>query len=61
MLGYWISGLVEKLGNKLNEELKKDAVIISEIFEVPVLKPIKVIESSLAFKKMNVYVYHPDK
>lgn len=61
VLGYWISGLVEKLGNKLNEELKKDAVIISEIFEVPVLKPIKVIESSLAFKKMNVYVYHPDK
>ena len=61
VLGYWISGLVEKLGNKLNKELKKDAVVISEIFEVPLLKPIKVIESSLSFKKMNVYVYHPYK
>ena len=61
VLGYWISGLVDKLGNKLNKELKKDAVIISEIFEVPVLKPIKVIESSLFLKKLNVYVYHPNR
>ena len=61
MLGYWISGLVDKLGEKLNKELKKDAVVISEIFEVSKMKQIKVIESSLVFKKMNVYVYHPNK
>jgi SAM-dependent methyltransferase len=61
VLGYWISGLVDKLGNKLNKELREDAVVISEIFEVPVLRSIKVIESSLFLKKLNVYVYHPNK
>lgn len=61
VLGYWISGLVDKLGNKLNKELKKDAVVISEIFEVPVLKPIKVVESSLAFKKFKIFLYNPKK
>ena len=61
VLGYWISGLVDKLGDKLNKELKKDAVIISEIFEVPKLKSVKVIDSSLAFKKFKVFVYHPNK
>ena len=61
VLGYWISGLVDKLGEKLNKELKKEAIVISEIFEVPKMKQIKVIESSLSLKKMNVYVYHPNK
>ena len=61
VLGYWISGLVDKLGEKLNKELKKESVVISEIFEVPKLRQIKVVESSLAFKKMKVYVYHPNK
>ena len=61
VLGYWISGLVDKLGDKLNNELKEKAVIISEIFEVPKLKQIRVIDSSLAFKKFKVFVYHPNK
>ena len=61
VLGYWITGLVDKLGEKLNKELKESAVVISEIFEVPKMKQIKVIESSLSLKKMNVYVYHPNK
>lgn len=61
VIGYWIQGLAEKLGNKLNKELNKTAVIISEIFEIPQLKQIKVVESSLAFKKLNVYIYNPNK
>ena len=61
VLGYWITGLVDKLGDKLNKELKEDAVVISEIFEVPKMKEIKVLESSLSLKKMNVYLYHPNK
>ena len=61
VLGYWISGLVDKLADKLNNELSEKAVVISEIFEVPKLKQIKVIESSLAFKKFKVFVYQPNK
>lgn len=46
-----------ELGNKLNHELKRSAVVVSEIFELDCLKEERRIEVSMLRKKLNVFVY----
>ena len=61
VLCYLGNELAPKVAEKLNADLKKDALVISEVFRIPGLKQIKEIKSFLAFKDFNVFVYKPKK
>lgn len=61
VLCYITPGISDRLGDKLNRELTKDSLIISEIFEIPKLKAVEEITSSIAFKKLKIFLYIPNK
>lgn len=61
VLCYITPGIADKLGDKLNKESAKDVLIISEIFEIPRLKLVKELVSSILFKKLKIFIYNPDK
>jgi hypothetical protein len=60
-LCYITPGIAGLLGDKLNKDLAKDTLIISEIFEIPKLKKIKEVMSAIAFKKLKIFLYNPNK
>ncbi len=61
VLCYITPGIADLLGDKLNKDLAKDTLIISEIFEIPKLKKIKEVMSAIAFKKLKIFLYNPNK
>ena len=61
VLCYITPGIADNLGKKLNRELSEKTLVISEIFEIPGLKKIREIKSSLAFKKLKIFLYNPSK
>ncbi len=61
VLCYITPGIADELGDKLNKELSDEALIISEIFEIPKLKKIGEIMSAIALKKLRIFLYNPNK
>ena len=61
VLCYLGNELAPRISEKLNQDLKKNALIISEVFRIPNLKQVKEIKSFLAFKDFSVFVYKPKK
>lgn len=61
ILCYLGTTIEEKIGSKLNNELSKESLIISEIFKISILKLKKEIILPHKFIKTKIYLYTPTK
>ena len=61
VLCYLSTDTAIKIGDKLNKELPKEALVISEVFAIPSMKKLKEITSSLTIKKLHIFMYNPNK
>lgn len=55
------TGLKTDLGYKLNNEISKEATVLSEIFELDYLQEKEVIPSKMSGFKTNIYLYVADR
>ena len=61
VLCYLGTSIEEKIGSKLNKELTKDSLVISEVFKLAGIKLKSEISITWGFIKAKVYLYTPDK
>lgn len=61
VLCYLCTTIEEKIGNKLNAELNRNSLVISEIFKLSVLKLKQEIVVPYKIIKTKVYLYAPNK
>lgn len=61
VLCYLGTSIEEKIGSKLNKELTKDSLVISEVFKLAGIKLKSEISIAWGFLKTKIYLYTPDK